>query len=86
VPTLAGSPTATERPRRTLPPLLGTLTATRLKASLVLNTAELNAVPTPEGKPRITLRIRLPGRTPTADIATKSRARRNPRHDDPPRK
>jgi hypothetical protein len=52
-------------------------TATRLKAPLVLNTAEVNAVPAPEGKPRITLRIRLPGDTrdviADADLTTQPR-------------
>ncbi|HKD26901.1 MAG TPA: hypothetical protein VKC66_13490 [Xanthobacteraceae bacterium] len=38
----------------------------------MLNAAELAAIPAPEGKPRVTLRIRLPGRTLTADIAAKS--------------
>jgi hypothetical protein len=50
----------------------GTLTASRLKVTVVLNAAELLTVPAPEGKPRISLRIALPGRTVTADIAAKS--------------
>ncbi|WP_027526109.1 hypothetical protein [Bradyrhizobium sp. Ec3.3] len=64
---------ATPRPGRlTLPPRPGTLTAQRLKVSLTLNATELLAVAAPEGKPRITLRIRLPERTLTVDIAAKS--------------
>lgn len=56
------------------PPLRlpGTLTASRLKVTTVLNATELNAIPAPDGKPRITLRIRLPERTITAEIAAKS--------------
>jgi hypothetical protein len=53
-------------------PLPGTLTAARLKVTTVLDAAELNAIPAPDGKPRITLRIRLPDRTITAEIAVKS--------------
>ena len=49
-----------------------TLTAQRLKVTTVLDTTELLAVTAPDGKPRITLRIRLPERTLTADIAAKS--------------
>jgi hypothetical protein len=49
----------------------GTLTASRLKVTVVLNAAEL-AVPAPEGKPRVSLRIALPSRTVIADIAAKS--------------
>jgi hypothetical protein len=56
----------------TLPLHPGTLTAQRLKITLVLNATELNAIAAPEGKPRITLRICLPERTLTADIAAKS--------------
>jgi hypothetical protein len=37
-----------------------------------LNAAELNTVKPPKDKPRITLRIRLPDRTATAEIAAKS--------------
>jgi len=60
--------------REQSPPLRlpGTLTASRLKVTTVLNATELLAVPAPEGKPRITLRIRLPDRTITAEIAAKS--------------
>lgn len=50
----------------------GTLTAGRLRVSTTLNAAELLAVPAPNGNPRLKLRIRLPDRTVTADIAAKS--------------
>ena len=50
----------------------GTLTAARPKVTTTLNSNELLAVPAPEGKPRITLRIRLPDHTVIADIAAKS--------------
>ena len=63
------SPRPDKQSRLSLP---GTLTAARLKVSLTLNAAELLAVPAPAGQPRITLRIRLPGRILTAEIATKS--------------
>lgn len=53
-------------------PQLGTLSAKRLKVSTVLDAAELLAIPASEGKPRVTLRIRLPDRTATAEIASKS--------------
>ena len=48
------------------------LAATSLKVSTTIAPAELLAVPAPEGKPRLTLRVRLPDRTVTADIAAKS--------------
>lgn len=48
------------------------LSAKKMKITVVLDAAELLAVPTPEGKPRITLRIQLPDRVVTADIAAKS--------------
>lgn len=56
------------------PPLRlpGTLSAKRLKVTLALDATELLAIAAPEGKPRITLRIRLPDRTVTAEIASKS--------------
>jgi hypothetical protein len=50
----------------------GALTASRLKVTVVLNAADLLAVPAPEGKPRVSLRIALPSRTVIADIAAKS--------------
>ena len=37
-----------------------------------VNAADLNAITAPAGKPRVRLRIRLPDRTVTADIAAKS--------------
>jgi hypothetical protein len=51
-------------------PSSSTLTAARLKATTKLDGSEL--LTAPEGKPRITLRIRLPDRTVSADIAAKS--------------
>ena len=58
----------------TPPPLRlpGTLSASRLKITTILNAAELLAINAPDGKPRITLRIRLPERTMTAEVAAKS--------------
>ena len=56
----------------TLPPRPGTLTTARLRVSLTLDGGELNAIKAPKDKPRITLRIRLPDRTLTAEIAAKS--------------
>ncbi len=52
--------------------LPGALTASRLKVTTILNAAELLAIKAPKDKPRITLRIRLPDRTRTAEIAAKS--------------
>jgi hypothetical protein len=46
------------------------LRAARLRLTLTLNAAELSAIE--KEKPRITLRIRLPVRTLTAEIAAKS--------------
>lgn len=54
------------------PPPRPTLTAQRLKITVALNADELLAVPPPDGKPRVRLRIRLPDRKLTADIAAKS--------------
>jgi hypothetical protein len=48
------------------------LAAGRLKVTITLDATELNAITAPEGKPRVSLRIRLPDRTVTADIAEKS--------------
>ena len=48
------------------------LTGRALKVTVVLNAAEILAQPVPEGKPRVTLRIKVPDRTVTADIAAKS--------------
>jgi hypothetical protein len=63
---LAGRDTAHPSPRPC------TLTASRLKVTTPLNADELNAVPAPEGQPRITLCIRLASRTVTAEIASNS--------------
>jgi hypothetical protein len=52
--------------------LPGTLTAARLKVTLTLCAAELNAIKALNDWPRLTLRIRLPDRTLTAEIAAKS--------------
>jgi hypothetical protein len=62
---------ATNRPLPTPPPRPGTLTASRLKVTAMVNAAGLAAITAPEGKPRITLRIRLPDRTITAEVAAK---------------
>jgi hypothetical protein len=48
------------------------LTARRLKVAAALDAAELLKVAVPEGTPRIVLRVALPDRTATADVATKS--------------
>ena len=55
--------------QRTTP---STLTAARLKCTLVLSAVEVGAIAAPEGTPRVALRIAVPGRTVSADIATKS--------------
>jgi hypothetical protein len=72
--TLPSRPGAIPAPPRhgITPPRPGTLAATRLKVTLKLNAAELNAITAPEGKPRVTLRVRLPDRALTAEIAAKS--------------
>jgi hypothetical protein len=57
---------------RNLPLRPDTLNATRLKVSVVLDPAELSAIPVPEGKPRVTLHITLPNRILFADVAAKS--------------
>jgi hypothetical protein len=49
-----------------------TLTAQRLKVTIVLNASEVLHIPAPDGVPRTTMRILLPDRTVTAEIATKS--------------
>jgi hypothetical protein len=48
------------------------LTGRALKVTVLLDTAAILAQPVPEGRPRIILRIKVPDRTVTADIATKS--------------
>jgi glutamate synthase domain-containing protein 3 len=54
--------------------LPGTLSAKRVKVTVVLDANELLAVPAPEGKPRVTLRVAIEqaNRIITADIAAKS--------------
>jgi hypothetical protein len=48
------------------------LTGRALKVTVGLNAAEILNQPMPEGKPRVTLRIKVLDRTVTADIAAKS--------------
>ena len=50
----------------------GTLAAARLKVTTTLNATELLAINPTDGKPRVSLRIRLPDRIVTAEIASKS--------------
>jgi hypothetical protein len=50
---------------------LGANRGSRLRC-LRLNTDQLAAVPAPDGKPRVILRVRLPNRKLSAEIATKS--------------
>jgi hypothetical protein len=52
--------------------LPGTLTASKLKVTAILNAAELLTITAPEGKQRVTLRVRLPDRTITAEVSAKS--------------
>jgi hypothetical protein len=47
-------------------------TAARLKVTTRLNEAEVLTITSPKGKPRVTSPIRLPDRTVTAEIASKS--------------
>jgi hypothetical protein len=56
------------------PPLQlpGTLTASWLQVTTMLNAAELAAIAVPGGQRRITLRVRLPDRTISAEVAAKS--------------
>lgn len=49
-----------------------TLTASRLKVTTVHNANELLGIPAPDGTPRVMLRVQLPDRTMTADVAAKS--------------
>ena len=49
-----------------------TLNGRALKVTIVLNPAELIALPVPDGSPRVILKIAASGRTITADIAAKS--------------
>ena len=48
------------------------LNARSLKCTVVLDPAEVVAIPVKDGLPRVLLRIRLPDRTVTADLAAKS--------------
>jgi hypothetical protein len=48
------------------------LTATKLKVTLVLRGDELLTVPAVEGQARTILKVRVPDRVVSADIATKS--------------
>ena len=72
----AGRDAAYPSPRPGRLTLPSTLTASRLKITVVLNAAEIAAVRAPQtngtDKQRVTLRIRLPDRTITAEIAAKS--------------
>ena len=60
--------------REKSPPLQlpGTLTASRLKITTMLNAAELLAIKPPHDQQRVTLRVQLPDRTITAEAAAKS--------------
>lgn len=51
---------------------MNTLTAKSIKATLVLNPAEILTIPLPEGKPRCPIRIVVAGHTVTADLNAKS--------------
>jgi hypothetical protein len=48
------------------------VSAAKLKVTAVLNAAELLAVPVPDGKPRVVLRVKFPDRELTVDLAAKS--------------
>jgi hypothetical protein len=49
-----------------------TVSAHKLKVTTVLSATDLLAVPVPEGKPRVVLRVQLPDRTLSVDLAAKS--------------
>jgi hypothetical protein len=49
-----------------------TVTGRALKATIVLNSAEIAALRVPDGQPRTTLWIKVAGRDVSAEIATKS--------------
>jgi hypothetical protein len=49
-----------------------TVTAGKLKVTCVIQGDELLAVPVPDGKPRVMLRVKLPDRVLSADVAAKS--------------
>jgi hypothetical protein len=48
------------------------LQANKLKVTMVLRAEDLLNVPAPDGKPRVALRIKLPDRVVSTDIAAKS--------------
>jgi hypothetical protein len=48
------------------------VTAPKLKITTILKAEELLAIETPNGKPRLVLRITLPDRVISADVAAKS--------------
>jgi hypothetical protein len=54
------------------PPRPGTISAKHLKVTTMLDATDLLAITAPEGKPRVSLRIRLPDRTFTVEVAAKS--------------
>jgi hypothetical protein len=49
-----------------------TISARALKVTAVLDPTELAMLAVPDGRPRITLHVRTPDRTVTADLASKS--------------
>jgi hypothetical protein len=51
---------------------MNTLTAKTLKATLVLDAAQVAGLSAPDGKPRCIVRISVSGRTLTADLNAKS--------------
>jgi hypothetical protein len=51
---------------------MSALTANKLKIVTVLVAEELLAIETPNGKPRVVLRVKLPDRVLSADVAAKS--------------
>lgn len=71
-PAPAPSPVRSIAPSKTESAPPGPLNAKRMKVSLMLDPAELLAIPATEGRARTTLRIRLPDRVVAAEIATKA--------------
>jgi hypothetical protein len=67
-PTLSLPRTPINHPRPGAP----TLSAKRLKITVVLDAAELNALAAPVGASRLDLKVNLPDRSLVASIATKS--------------
>jgi hypothetical protein len=55
---------------RSAPPNI--LTASRLKVTIVLSASEMLGISAPDGTPRVVLRVQLPDRTVTVDVAAKS--------------